>query len=200
MKTKFHLALMVFSALALSIACTSWMKGGGNRLVITYKTDKNAAPITRELLGKQSVMTTSELTTTANGQAARIVMYSIYVANYDSDVKALETQMPSSDDQIKVEIQVVAAEGSTASTPLKTATYTASQFSDGINKFNKALDIRVKLFEKGKVLDQGISTVSPRKGFVKINSVVDDSVKGELDMSDDFRSVKGEFNAKIVKQ
>lgn len=200
MKTKLAVSLLLLSSVLFAGACKSWMKGGANKLVLTYKTDKNAAPITKELLAKQSVMIVSELTTTANGQAARIVKYSIYLANYDSDAKALERDMPKADNQLRVEIQVVGADGSTATTPLKTGTYNASQFSDGINKFNKALDIRVNIFENGKVQDQGISTVNPRKGFVKINSVDDDTVTGEIDMSDDFRSVKGEFSAKIVKQ
>lgn len=200
MKTKISLTFLLLLSVLFAGACKGLMKGDNNKLVLIYKTARDAAPITKELVGKQSVMTVSELTTTANGQAARIVMYSIYLSNYDSDVKTLEREMPKADNQIKVEIQVVGAEGSTASTPLKEGTYNASQFSDGINKFNKTLEIRANLYENGVVQNQGISTVNPRKGFVKINSVDDEKVTGEIDMSDDFRSVKGEFSAKIVKE
>lgn len=200
MKTKLSLSFLLLLFVIFGGACKYLSKGDNTKLVVTYKPDRNAAPITKELVGKQSIMTTTELTTTANGQAARIVMYSIYISNYDVDAKTLQREMPTADNQIKVEIQVVGPEGSTANTPLKPGTYNASQFSDGINKFNKALDIRVRLFENGKTQEQGISTVNPRKGFVKINSVDNDKVTGELDMSDDFRSVKGEFSAKIVKE
>ena len=200
MKTKLLLLLLLVFLLSFAGSCKYLMKSDVNKLVLVYKTDRNAAHITKELLGKQSIMTVAESTTTANGQAARIVIYSIYISNYDSDVKALQREMPKADNQIKVEIEVVGAEGSTASTPLKPGTYNASQFSDGINKFSKALDIRANVYENGVVTNQGISTVNPRKGFVKINSVDAEKVKGEIDMSDDFRSVKGEFSAKIVKE
>ena len=199
MKTKLLLLLFLLLAVVLAGACKGLLKGGNNKLVVTYKPERNSAPVTKELLGKQSIMTVSELTTTSNGQAARIVMYSIYVSNYDADPKALQREMPKADGQIRVEIQVVGAEGSTATTALKPGTYNASQFSDGVNKYSKALDIRVNLFDGGKMLDQSVSIVNPRKGFVKINSVDDENVTGEVDMSDDFRSVKGEFSAKIVK-
>jgi len=199
MKRNVLFALLLILSVVFAGACKSWMTGGKNKLALTYKIDRNAAPTTKELEGKQSFMTGAELTTTANGQAARIVMYSIYLTNYDGDVNDLQREMPKTDGQIRVEIQVVGAEGSTATTPLKPGTYNASQFSDGINKFGKALDVRVNLFENGKMMDQGISTVNPRRGFVKISSVDDETVAGEIDMSDDFRSVKGEFNAKIVK-
>lgn len=200
MKTKLAVSLLLLSSVLFAGACKSWMKSDNNKLVLTYKTARDTAPITKELLGKQSIMTVSESTTTANGQAARIVIYSIYLSNYDSDARTLQSEMPKADNQIKVEIQVVGAEGSTASTPLKEGTYNASQFSDGINKFNKTLDIRANLYGNGVVQNQGISPVNPRKGFVKIISVDDEKVKGEIDMSDDFRSVKGEFSAKIVKE
>jgi hypothetical protein len=199
MKSRYALLIIFLATVLLAAGCKYFEKGGDNHLILTYKTDKNAAPITKELSAKQSVMTVTELTTTANGQAARIVRYSVYMSNYDADVKTLEREMPNADGQIRVEIQVIGPEGSTASTALKPGTYNAAQFSDGINKFNKALDIRVNVFENGKALDQSISTVNPRKGFVKINSIDDKSVSGEVDMSDDFRSVKGQFNAKIVK-
>jgi hypothetical protein len=199
MKLRYALLIIVLSTAALVAGCKYFLTGGDNKLTLTYKTDKNAAPTTKELSAKQSIMTVTELTTTANGQAARIVRYSVYMSNYDADAKTLEREMPKVDNQIRVEIQVVGPEGSTASTVLKPGTYNASQFSDGINKFNKALDIRVNVFENGKALDQSISTVNPRKGFVKINSVDNETVSGEVDMSDDFRSVKGKFNAKIVK-
>lgn len=199
MKTKLTLSFLILLSIVFAGSCKSLGKGDKNKLVLTYKLDRSAAPTTKELLGKQSIMTAAELTTTANGQAARIVMYSIYLANYDADANTLPREMPKAENQIKVEIQLVGPEGSTASSPLKPGTYAASQFSDGVNKFNKTLDVRVNLFENGKTMDQGVSSVNPRKGFVKINSVDDEKVTGEIDMSDDFRSVKGEFNAKIVK-
>ena len=199
MKNRLVFSLLLLSTVVFVDACKGWMKSGDTKLMLTYKTDRNAAPITKELVAKKSVMTVTELTTTANGQAARIVRYSFYLANYDADAQALEREMPKADTQIKVEVQVVGAEGSNVSTPLKPGTYEASQFADGINKFGKTLDVRVNLFENGKVMDQGISTVNPRKGFVKINSVDDEKVTGEIDMSDDFRSVKGEFSAVIIK-
>lgn len=193
--------LILLLLLAIFVGgCKGLFGGGNNKLVLTYKTAKDAAPVSKDLVGKQSIMTATELTTTANGEAARIVMYSIYLSNYDTDVKTLQREMPKADGQIKVEIQVVGAQGATASTPLKSGTYDAFQFSDGINKYNKALDIRANLYENGVVQSQGISTVNPRKGFVKINSVDNEKVKGEIEMSDDFRSVKGEFSAKIVKE
>jgi hypothetical protein len=199
MKNRLALLFLLLLPVTFVFACKGMFGGGETKLVLTYKMDKNAAPITKELAGKQSIMTVNELTTTAEGQAARIVRYSFYLANYDSNPTVLEREMPSAENQIRVEIEVVGPEGSNVNTPLKTGTYAASQFTDGVNKFNKALDVRVNLFDGGKVLDQGISTVNPRKGFVKINSVDEETVTGEVEMSDDFRSVKGSFSAKIVK-
>ena len=199
MKARLCLSLLLLLSLVQAGACKGWLKGGDRKLVLTYKTDENATPMTKELVAKQSVMIVSEFTTTANGQAARIVEYRIYLANYDLDARALEREMPRADGQMGVEIQIAGAEGSTSHTPFKTGTYNASQFSDGINKFNKALDIRVNFFENGRLQDLSISIASPRKGFVKINSVDSDTVSGEVDMSDDFRAIKGEFSAVVVK-
>ncbi len=197
MKIRFASLLLVLTTMLFTFGC-SWFKGAGNKLVLTYKTAKDSPPITKEVSVKQSFMTSSEITTAANGQAARIVLYSIQLANYDASAATLEREMPNTNDQIKVEIQVVGPGGTSASTALKIGTFPAAQVADGIDQFNKVLNIKVSLFENGKVQDQGISVVNPRKGFVKINSVTDKLVSGEIDMSDDFRSVKGQFTATII--
>ena len=200
MKSKLALFSLLLLAVPFMGGCKGWLRGGNNKLVVTYKPDRNASPITKELEVKQSDMAVSELTTTANGQAARIVMYSIVLTNYEVDAKEFHKELPSKDNQIKVEIEVVGADGSSKTTPLKPGTYNASQPSDGVNRFNKAMTIRVLIYENGQVMEQSLSTVNPRKGHVTINSVDDDTVTGEIDMSDDFRSVKGEFRAEIIKR
>ncbi len=132
----------------------------------------------------------------------QIPTYEINLANFEIDGAKISDAFPKKDGDVRVTIQILGDKDSTEKSPVKEGTYNASQVADGENVYGKAWHVIIRYFEEGKIKDTTLSANYPqgaRKGQVKINSVKDGKLSGEIDLSDDKVSVKGIFNEVLPK-
>jgi hypothetical protein len=150
---------------------------------------------------KDGVVTTRTIKPT-DKSTLDIPTYEIHLANFEIDSAKLSDAFPKKDGDVRVTIQILGDKDATDKTPVKEGTYNASQVADGENVYGKAWHVLIRYFEEGKVKETSLTANYPkgaRKGQVKINSVKDGKLSGEIDMSDDQISVKGVFNAVLPK-
>ncbi|HMS08926.1 MAG TPA: hypothetical protein PKE66_05550, partial [Pyrinomonadaceae bacterium] len=94
--------------------------------------------------------------------------------------------------ETRVMFQIVGEEGTDEKTKMKPGTYTTK-----CEKYNCVDFVNLSRFANGK--EEKIS-VDTRKaeGEVRITSVTDDTISGEIDLTEGGNSVKGPFTAKIT--
>jgi|GEM_PF-3368402 len=207
--TKLRILWLAIGAVSLLTACgaASSSKSGGTaesnapaKLTATFPDYQNGAwiEVTQELNVTQGSLQVLEIAP-KTGSALKVVDYKIVASNYETD--PLKYEFPKKEGDIKVTIQVLGDKDATLTTPLKTGTYEASQLSDGENLYGKTWHILVQYFAGGKIQSASINADYPkgtRQGFVKINSVTADMLKGEIDLKmSEKGSVKGTFFAKL---
>ena len=162
--------------------------------------DRSGAEKIKELEIRKGIMTVTESTHSAKGNVAKVVHYDFVLNNFEFDEKDNKSKDPKEDGQISGSFTLYGAKDATKETPIKEGTYSVAQHTDGVDVNDKVGKAEVEFFENGKNESFSVSTVSPRKGQVVIKSVSGDTVSGEIDMTDDFRTIKGNFTAKIVKK
>ncbi len=126
--------------------------------------------------------------------------HTIVVANYDLDTANLATMRKpmTAADQMRVMISLTGEEATNEKSPLKTGTYDTKA-----DKFNKVRALVVTSYVDGKDKDENfdtMSSVTKVAGTVKLTSVTDDSVAGEIDVTDGEKAIKGTFTAKLPKK
>jgi hypothetical protein len=121
------------------------------------------------------------------------VVHRIYLANYDlklTDPAKQDYQRISSDGQYRVEIQIEAEKDAAENAALK-----GKEYQTKTEPFDRISWITISRFNEGK--DSGsILGGSKAAGTVKITSVTDTEISGEIDFSDSDGNVKGKFTAK----
>ena len=134
--------------------------------------------------------------TDMNQKITTAVTYNVYVANYDLDsgnfAMTLDKPM-ASEDQMRVVFSLVGEEGTNENSALKTGTYSAKA------------DKYMKVETVGMVTRKGSADVKSwldrsTSGDVKITSVSDDTVSGDIDVTAGEASINGSFTAKILKR
>lgn len=162
--------------------------------------DRSGAEKTKDLEIKKGIVTVTESTHSAKGSVAKVVHYDFVLNNFEFDEKDNKSKDPKEDGQVSGSFTLFGAKDATKETPLKEGTFAVAQHTDGIEVNDKVGKAEIEFFEGGKRESFSISTVSPRKGQVIIKSISGDTISGEIDMTDDFRTIKGNFTAKIVKK
>lgn len=125
------------------------------------------------------------------------VVHRIYLANYDlqlTDPSKQDYRRISSDGQHRVEIQIEAEENSPENAQLKIGEYSYKK-----EPFNRISWVFLSYFKDGKDRNENLQA-SEFAGKVKITSVSDTEIKGEIDVFDKNEFVKGSFTAQKLGQ
>jgi len=184
-----RIAKAVLAALFLA-ACSS---GGGNNFHV-----KSPAAGDKDLPIKSSyTFAVTKTFTDINQKITTAATYNVYAANYDLDAGnfAMTLNKPlTADDQVRVEFSLVGEEGTNDKAPLKTGTYSAKA-----DKHMKVETVGI-VTRKGGADSKNWLDRSTLTGEVKLTSVSDDSISGDIDVTAGDSSVKGSFTAKILKR
>ena len=186
----FRLCLIALLAAFLLAGCS---KSGGNDLHV-----KSPAAGDKALAVKSSyTFPVTKTFTDINQKITTAASYNVYAANYDLDAgnfgMTLDKPM-TADDQVRVTFSLVGEEGTNDKSPLKTGTYSAKA-----DKYMKVETVGI-VTRKGSADSKNWLDRSTLNGEVKLTSVSDDSISGDIDVTAGESSVKGSFTAKVLKR
>ncbi len=190
--TKTRIALFIFAV--ISVGCGG-IGGGGSKLEVNIA--GKSTPL--DISSSGSLASTKTFSMTKDGQTTSTKANSHYfaMANYELDTTAGMISMGkplTADGHVRVTIQIIGDEGTDDKAPLKTGTY-----STKAEKYNKLDYVNVAVYSEGKETKTSFN-IDKAEGEVKINSVSDESVTGEINVTEGDKSVKGSFTAKITKR
>jgi hypothetical protein len=120
------------------------------------------------------------------------IVHRIYLANYDlqlTDSSKQDYRRISSDGEYRVEIQIEAEEGAAENTQPKVGEYVYKPAP-----FNRISYVFLSYFKDGKDRSENLQT-SEFGGKIKITSVTDTEIKGEIDVFDRNEFLKAGFTA-----
>lgn len=120
------------------------------------------------------------------------VVHRIYLANYDlqlTDAEKQDYRRIASDGQYRVEIQIEADESAVVEAPLKVGEYFYKP-----TPFNRISYVFLSYAKDGKDSSQNLQAAE-FDGKIKITSVTETEVKGEIEVFDQKEFVKGSFTA-----
>ncbi len=100
----------------------------------------------------------------------------------------------TADDNVRVTFSLVGEEGTKETSPLKGGTYSAKA-----DKYMKVETVGI-VTRKGGNDSKNWLDRSSLDGTVKVTSVSDDSISGDIDVTAGEASIKGSFTAKILKR
>jgi hypothetical protein len=189
-KSAISLCLVMLAVTMLFGGCS---KSGGNDLHV-----KSPATGDKDLAVKSSyTYPVTKTFTDINQKITTAATYNVYAASYDLDAGnfAMTLDKPmTAEDQVRVTFNLVGEEGTNEKSALKTGTYSAKA-----DKYMKVETVGI-VTRKGSAdtknwLDRSILT-----GEVKLTSVSDDSISGDIDVTAGASSIKGSFTAKVLKR
>lgn len=125
-------------------------------------------------------------------ERVQAIVHRIYLANYDlqlTDSSKQDYRRINSDGQYRVEIQIEAEENAAENTQLKVGEYVYKPAP-----FNRISYVFLSYFKDGKDRSENLQA-SEFGGKIKITSVTDAEIKGEIDVFDRNEFLKGEFTA-----
>jgi len=187
MKKIYTLALILVSIFMFGCAGT-----GGTKLEV--KAAGKSLPFALKSSGTyNSVKTFTDLQSKVTKASAN----SIVLANFDVDTSAGMSSMGrplNSNDQVRITLQLIGEEGSDEKAGFKTGTFTTNA-----EKFLKVDYVNIAYFADGK---ESVNSFDIRKtaGEVKVSSVSDSSVSGEINLTEGEKTIKGTFTAEITRK
>ena len=186
-------SITVLLALVAVMTFAGCSKSGGNDLHV-----KSAATGDKGVAVKSSyTFPVTKTFTDINQKITTAATYNVYAASYELDAAnfAMTLQKPlTADDQVRVEFSLVGEEGTNDKAALKTGTYSAKA-----DKYMKVESVGL-VTRKGGADSKNWFDRSTLTGEVKLTSVSDDSISGDIDVTAGESSVKGSFTAKILKR
>ena len=120
--------------------------------------------------------------------------HDIVLANYDIDQTNMHKPL-TAPEQMRVEIQLTGEAGTKEDSPLKVGTYRVK--SEAINRVRS---IGIRTFADGKEVKTYFETMfssSTADGEVTIKSITNDTVSGEMNLTEGTKSIKGTFTARL---
>lgn len=186
-------AKLILFTTTLALAITGCGNSEGNHLHV-----KPAGASEKEMPIKSSyAFPVTKSFTDIDQKITTAVSYNVYVANYDLDsgnfAMTLDKPM-ASDDQMRVVFSLVGEEGTNENSALKTGTYSAKA-----DKYMKVETVGI-VTRRGSADVKSWLDRSTLSGDVKITSVSDDTVSGNIDVTAGEASINGSFTAKILKR
>jgi hypothetical protein len=192
-RLQFSTLFFVFM-IACAVFLVSCSKGGGGNSVHV----KSPATGEKDLAVKSSyTYPVTKTFTDITGKITTAATYNVYAANYDLDAGnfAMTLDKPmASEDQMRVVFSLVGAEGTNDKSPLTAGTYSAKA-----DKYMKVDTVGV-VTRKGSADTKNWFDRSSLTGEVKLSSVSDDSISGDIDVTAGDATIKGSFTAKILKR
>ena len=189
-KSAISLFLVMFVVTMLFAGCS---KSGGNDLHV-----KSPAAGDKDVAVKSAyTFPVTKTFTDINQKITTAATYNVYVASYDLDAGnfAMTLQKPlASDDQVRVEFSLVGEEGTNDKSPLKAGSYSAKA-----DKYMKVETVGI-VTRKGGADSKNWFDRGTLNGEVKLTSVSDDSISGDIDVTSGDSTVKGSFTAKVLKR
>jgi hypothetical protein len=153
---------------------------------------------------KSGAVYPSEMSFTAPGRPPlKTSAHIIYLANYELNAaadSAWVNRSMTAPGQMRVGIQLTGEEGSGVKSPFKVGTYSAQAAN-----VNGVRLVKVESFADGKQAATNFDTLmgygdKKAAGEVKITSVTDSAVSGEVNLTEGDKSVKGTFTASLPKK
>jgi hypothetical protein len=133
--------------------------------------------------------------TDINQKISTAPSYRVYAASYDLDSGNFAQTMDkplAGDDQIRVTFSLVGDQGGNEKSPLKAGDYSAKA-----DKFMKVEDVSIVTRKDGKDntvwFERGAIN-----GTVKVTSVSDGNIVGDVDLTSGDSAIKGPFTAKVL--
>jgi hypothetical protein len=133
--------------------------------------------------------------TDVNQKISTAPSYRVYAASYDLDAGNFAQTMNkplATDDQIRITFSLVGDQGGNEKSPLKTGDYSAKA-----DKFMKVEDVGIVTRKDGKD-DTLWFERGAINGTVKVTSVSDGTVAGDVDLTSGDSAIKGPFTAKVL--
>ncbi len=189
------LGIVITLCALLITACGGIGSGSSSFAIKTGGKDVTMVP--KSSNADQSVMTYTEKPT-GDGVVRSKKSGSVSFEFVNFEAKSLADYKLTADGQMRVRFSIVGEENTDQKTPIKIGTYTTDA-----EKFMRLNNIDVVTFVDGKEKSDYYSMMSgsaTAKGSLKIYTVTDDSVSGEIDVVDGERSIKGSFTAKLPKK
>jgi hypothetical protein len=153
---------------------------------------------------KSGAVYPSEMSFTAPGKATmKTSAHIIYLANYELNAaadSAWVNRSMTAPGQVRVGIQLTGEDGSGVKSPFKVGTYSAQAAN-----VNGVRLVKIESFADGKQAATNFDTLmgygdKKAAGEVKITSVTDSAVSGEVNLTEGDKSVKGTFTASLPKK
>ncbi len=166
--------------------------GGAEVLTLKYPTsDKQEMPV------KSGGFYTSTKSWSKPGQTAKSSSYFVCVSDSEIDMTqgAISIGAPvKADSQTKVCFNIDGAENADDKTPPKAETYPAAKRSESF-AFNSVSSASIRTFKDGKEVKHFLNE-SKMTGDVKITAATENTMSGEINLSDGEKEIKGTFTAK----
>jgi hypothetical protein len=182
--------LVTVSVVVFLIGCS---KSGGNDLHV-----KSPAAGDKDVAVKSSyTYAVTKSFTDMNNKVTTAASYNVYAANYDLDAGnfGMTLQKPLTvDEHLRIEFSLVGEEGTNDKAALKTGTYSAKA-----DKYMKVETVGI-VTRKGGADTKNWFDRSALTGEVRLTSITNDAISGDIDVTAGESSVKGSFTAKILKR
>ncbi len=172
--------------------------GGGATPKLTVKSGGKETPF--EI--KSSMSSYGNIISTEPGKPpVQTFSHSIFLANYEMDTtnEATMKKALTAPEQIRIAIGIDGEAGTKSDSPFKVGTYVLKTSE----RTNRVSLVTITVFADGKEKSESfdtMSSLSKAAGEVKITAVTDDSVSGELNVSEGDKSITGKFTAKLPKK
>jgi len=159
---------------------------------------KSAATGEKDVAVKSSyAFAVTKTFTDINNKVTKASAYNVYAANYDLDSAnfAMTMDKPlTSEDQVRVVFSLIGDEGTNDKSPLKAGTYSARA-----DKYMKVETVGI-VSRKGGADNKAWFDRSTLNGQVKVTSATADQISGDIDLTAGDNTIKGSFNAKVLKR
>ena len=186
------------AVLGLLFLCILLFHGCGQTATTNLLRIKSSATGEKDLAIKSGyAFPITKTFTDINGQMTTASAYNVYLANYDLDAKnfAMSMDKPlTGDDQVRVVFNLIGEEGTNDKSPAKAGAYSAKA-----DKFMKAESVELVARKNGADIKSWLDRTT-LNGEVKLSSVLADEISGDVDLSSGDISIKGAFNAKVLKR
>lgn len=182
--------IVLFAAAVMFAACGGG--AGGSKITISF--NGTSVPLDVKSSGVYPATKTFSATKDGETTMTKAVNHYVALANFELETRGPVTmgKALTGDGNVRVTFQIVGDEGTDEKAAVKTGTYAAK-----CDKYNCVDYLQVSRFTGGK--EEKISfTMSKAEGEIKITSVTDDTISGEVNVSEGQNSVKGSFTAKIT--
>ncbi|QQS32448.1 MAG: hypothetical protein IPM50_12405 [Acidobacteriota bacterium] len=185
------LRTMILTAVATALLACG---GGAGSSKITISFNGTSVPLDVKSSGVYPSTKTFSMTKDGETTMTKAVNHYVALSNFEMETKGPVTmgKALTEDGNVRVVFQIVGDEGTDEKAAVKPGTYTAK-----CEKYNCVDYLQISRFTGGK--EEKISfTMSKAEGEVKITSVTDDTISGEINVSEGQHNVKGGFTAKIT--